>query len=230
MALRGNRTVDVVLDWLRKRILEGFYPPGSRLPPERELANQMGITRHTLRTAIARLETENLVETRQGRGATVRDFRIHGSLDLLVHLAAVRQNTKDLVRGFLEIRRGLAAEAVAQACRRATDEQIAALQDVADQQAQETDLGTFIERDFLFSRLTIRAAHNLPLELMFNQAERVIQSRPDIQKIRFQDMQRVAPTYQFTVDLIRQGDAEGAREIVRRFLEEVDAEVLQKIV
>jgi GntR family transcriptional regulator, transcriptional repressor for pyruvate dehydrogenase complex len=53
----------------------GVYPYGSRLPPERELAARMGVSRATLREAIAALRTANLVRTTRGRGGgTVVDL------------------------------------------------------------------------------------------------------------------------------------------------------------
>jgi GntR family transcriptional regulator, transcriptional repressor for pyruvate dehydrogenase complex len=53
----------------------GVYPYGSTLPPERELAARMGVSRATLREAIAALRTANLVRTTRGRGGgTVVDL------------------------------------------------------------------------------------------------------------------------------------------------------------
>jgi GntR family transcriptional repressor for pyruvate dehydrogenase complex len=53
----------------------GVYPYGSTLPPERELATRMGVSRATLREAIAALRTANLVRTTRGRGGgTVVDL------------------------------------------------------------------------------------------------------------------------------------------------------------
>jgi GntR family transcriptional regulator, transcriptional repressor for pyruvate dehydrogenase complex len=53
----------------------GVYPYGSTLPPERELATRMGVSRATLREAVAALRTANLVRTTRGRGGgTVVDL------------------------------------------------------------------------------------------------------------------------------------------------------------
>ena len=54
----------------------GVYPPGSALPPERDLAERMGVSRATLREAIAALRTAGMVQTTRGRGGgTVVDYR-----------------------------------------------------------------------------------------------------------------------------------------------------------
>ncbi|TQJ08449.1 GntR family transcriptional regulator [Lapillicoccus jejuensis] len=54
----------------------GVYPPASMLPPERELAERLGVSRSTLREAIAALRQAGLVRTRRGRqGGTVVSYR-----------------------------------------------------------------------------------------------------------------------------------------------------------
>src|SRR5512135_3063770 len=49
---------------LAASILDGSLPPGTQLPPERDLMNQLGISRSTLREALKRLEESRLIEAR----------------------------------------------------------------------------------------------------------------------------------------------------------------------
>src|SRR6202030_129567 len=60
-------------DELRAPILAGQYPPGRRLPAERELAEMFNVSRPTLREAVIALELQNLVEVRVGSGVFVLD-------------------------------------------------------------------------------------------------------------------------------------------------------------
>ena len=53
---------------LRRRILDGHYPPGGRLPTEAELEREHGVSRITVRAALNRLATEGLVRRERGRG------------------------------------------------------------------------------------------------------------------------------------------------------------------
>ena len=62
----------VVADALIADIRSGHYPVGSLLPPEIELAAQYGISRHTAREAMRRLEESGLISRRAGIGTTVR--------------------------------------------------------------------------------------------------------------------------------------------------------------
>ncbi len=56
-------------------ISEGEYTPGSRLPPERDLARQLGVSRPSVREALIALEVEGLLDVRVGSGIYVRHAR-----------------------------------------------------------------------------------------------------------------------------------------------------------
>ena len=57
---------------LQQGILSGAYPSGSRLPPQRELAESLGVSRASLREALTVLETLGLVDILPSRGVVVR--------------------------------------------------------------------------------------------------------------------------------------------------------------
>jgi DNA-binding GntR family transcriptional regulator len=61
---------------IRQRIRDRTYPPGSRLPSESELAQELRVSRATVRTALARLAADGLVLRKQGDGTYVNE-RVH---------------------------------------------------------------------------------------------------------------------------------------------------------
>ncbi len=74
--VRGHHAFEACVERLATSIRLGVHEHGSMLPPERELAERMGVSRATLREAIAALREAGLVVTRRGRGGgTVVDFR-----------------------------------------------------------------------------------------------------------------------------------------------------------
>ena len=77
-----QRVHEAVATQLRDAILDGRFQAGDKLPPERELAEEFGVNRTSVREAIKILEGLRLVAVRQGNGATVQPL-IEGSLDLL---------------------------------------------------------------------------------------------------------------------------------------------------
>ena len=66
--------------------MAGRYAPGEKLPRQRELAADLGVTLQPLREALKRLEQVGVVEARHGDATRVRDWRAHGTLDVLAHL------------------------------------------------------------------------------------------------------------------------------------------------
>lgn len=100
---------------LRRAILRGELTAGERLPPERELATTFGVSRLTLRSALATLDAAGLISVRHGSGYVVRDYVRDGGPDLLAGLADLATERGDLpeVAGeLLRVRRHLAHAAL----------------------------------------------------------------------------------------------------------------------
>lgn len=90
-------------------ILDGSYPPGSTLPGERDLANQLGVTRPTLRETLQRLECSGWLTIHQGKPTRVNDFWRVGGLDVLSSLVRYSRELPDnFVTNLLEVRLALA--------------------------------------------------------------------------------------------------------------------------
>lgn len=70
--IETRRLYRQIADQLRTLIDAGEYPAGTRLPPERDLATQLGVSRPSVREALIALEVEGRVEVRMGSGIYVR--------------------------------------------------------------------------------------------------------------------------------------------------------------
>src|SRR5947209_3217771 len=70
-SIEPRRLYRQIADQIRSLIQTGEYPPGSRLPPERDLARQLGVSRPSVREALIALEVERLVDVRIGSGIYV---------------------------------------------------------------------------------------------------------------------------------------------------------------
>ena len=101
----GTRVADQVAGALRESILRGDYPPGSRLPAERDLASRFDVNRSSVREAITRLAAWGLVDVRHGGGVTVADFLTESGLHLLPWLLAPNGTLDpDLMRDLFTVR------------------------------------------------------------------------------------------------------------------------------
>lgn len=225
--IHAPRAVDVTTAQLRQLILSGHYKVGQHLPPERNLATELNINRTTLRSALAQLQSEGLVQVRQGDGTRAMDYRISGGVELIRFLPV--EDEKHLLQGFFEMRRAIAAEAVALACQRATQTDLEELTALAAQQQQEQEEAPFMERDIAFARRVLRATGNLPMELTFNTVARLYHSRPRIVSVMLQDMELVKASYGLVIELIKKGDSDTARNAVRQALEHLDTRTMDRL-
>ncbi len=224
---RAVRPVDAVVERLRREILDGGFPAGQHLPPERTLAAELGVSRLTLRAGLARLEAEGLVRARQGDGVRVLELSEHATLGVLAHMNLSRR--PEVVRSFLELRRAVAADAVALACERASDERIDALEEMAAAQASETDPLRYGERDLAFARAVLVASESFAALLVFNALIPVYAAQPRLAQALVSDKERSLMGYQVTVALLRARDGAAARTVVREALEHVDAAALASL-
>ncbi|MFC1707591.1 FadR/GntR family transcriptional regulator, partial [Planctomycetota bacterium] len=81
--VKRSRVSDEVVVQLTRMIVQGTYPAGERLPPERSLAKELGVTRTTLREALRKLEGMGLIAVRQGDGIYARDHTVSASLEFV---------------------------------------------------------------------------------------------------------------------------------------------------
>ena len=72
-SIEPRRLYRQIADQIRTLVRSGEFPAGSRLPPERDLARQLGVSRPSVREALIALEVEGLVEVRIGSGIYVLD-------------------------------------------------------------------------------------------------------------------------------------------------------------
>ncbi len=81
--MREKAKYEVILDWIYKRIESGELKDGYRLTSENELVTMFGVSRQTVRRAIAELEARGLVERRRGSGTFIKIPLDHGVVQIL---------------------------------------------------------------------------------------------------------------------------------------------------
>jgi GntR family transcriptional repressor for pyruvate dehydrogenase complex len=220
--------VDAVADRLRGEILSGRLRPGTRLPSERELSLALGVNRLTLRSSLARLEALGLITTRHGAGTVVASWRERAGLEMLGTLLRGRRFLDpawhELVRSALEIRRILAAEAVALAAERHTEQDLEAIATCAQVLNDHVDDPVaFARADLAFMRSVCKAARNVGLELFMNTFARWPDEHPELIAVLYDDCASAAALYPSVIALIRTRDCDAARALARKALEQVDS-------
>ncbi|MDQ5914680.1 MAG: GntR family transcriptional regulator, transcriptional repressor for pyruvate dehydrogenase complex [Pseudomonadota bacterium] len=158
------RISDAVAASLERRILEGSLKPGDRLPPERELAVELGVSRPSLREAIQKLASKGMVQSRQGGGTYVTDRLESTFFDPWQDMMGAHPNLRE---DLLEFRRMLEGQAAEWAAERATDADLTRLNQAFDamNQAFDADAIDDSERrattDIDFHQAIGEATHNV---------------------------------------------------------------------
>jgi DNA-binding FadR family transcriptional regulator len=189
---------------LLEAVVAGRYAPGEKLPRQRELAADLGVTLQPLREALKRLEQMGLVEARHGDATRVRDWRAHGSLDVLAHLGPA------VLGDILEARSLMLREMAGLAAERADPPRSRAIAALAAGFAQARDARAAAELDFAFFTEVAEAAGNLVFLLILNAIREVYFENLDELPVAA-DVEGLAPGYAAIADAIGRGDAEAAR-------------------
>lgn len=152
-----------VANFVRKQIVQGTLNPGDRLPTEREMALQHGVSRAVIREAVAKLLHEGLVTSRQGVGAFVASPAQATSLVLDQKRLSQPQDFRQLYELRLVLEGG-AAEMAAHNCEPedlvAISNSIEAMENVAE------DHAAYVGLDIAFHRAVAAATRN-PFVAMF---------------------------------------------------------------
>lgn len=167
-----------VQDAIRNYIADNNMQPGDMLPPENELARQLGVSRNSVREAVRSLESLGVVETRRGSGLYVQDFSLEPILENLpFRLLTDLRELADL----LQIRRVLETGMIEIAMAAMTEEQTQHLMDVVEVMRLHAEKGeTFAPEDREFHGLLFEHLDNTILTRLldifwqtFNRASRL---------------------------------------------------------
>ncbi|MGK9167130.1 FadR family transcriptional regulator [Inquilinus limosus] len=198
--------------------------PGERLPPERELAEQLQVSRSTIREALKRWEGLGVVEMRKGSGTYLKVPVSTAS----IHMPLTIDRASDVATLLhtLEVRRALEGEAAAICARRATPEQIAEIGRRLDiMEAHHRKYGDAPEQDWEFHQSIFRATENpifgQILASMRDAFHRFWENPLDMPDFAG----RTFPYHRVMYDAIVRRDPDGARNAALTIIDMVDEDI-----
>ena len=157
-----------IAEMLLKYILQGGVSPGDKLPPERTLAEQLNVTRATLREALKKLEQLKLIVIHQGKGIIVEDFH-KASIDLIFSLLVINGEIDlKILENILEARELFGTDVARCAAKRADKNDIEQMKILMEKLLKTTDPGKLQQLDFEFFRLLALASKNMVYTLLMN--------------------------------------------------------------
>jgi len=210
---------EVCVQEILTRILSGELKPGDRLPPERELAEAMGISRSSVNHGIMELEAMGFLSITPRRGTVVNDYRTHPTPQ---SLAAVMRYSRaemeqSLFSDLMATRLLIEVESARLACRNIYDTTLKKMQLLVNELAQEPKDPTEIL--YRFHYLLTAASGNSVYSMIYRGFETVLCTLiRQHYSMRGEDIKESARLHGELLDAIIRKDEQAAQELARRIL------------
>jgi DNA-binding FadR family transcriptional regulator len=213
-------TSDAVAAHLRGRIHAGEYSPGDRLPPQRELAEQLGVARVSVRLGIRQLVDSGYLEVRRGASGGAFVTELSQPLEAWRHrLRNMAGELDELIDFRIAVESKAAALAAQRASRTELAEMRAALRAMRLLRSSERDSRTaFRHADGAFHDALSRAARNRRLDVAIREARLELFTPYDL--LAFDEP--VAPVladHQAIYEAVRDGDSAHASALMAEHIE-----------
>ena len=218
--VRSSRLYEQIVQQVEESIQKGALKLGAQLPPERELAEQFGVSRTAVREAVKALREKGVVEAYPGRGTFITggtSYSIRQSLDRMMKMGQAEGSV------FLaEVREILEPEIAALAAKRADQENLAAMrEEVAKMDAAKKDPDAFIEADLDFHLALAEAAANPIILSLIDSIVGLLRE----QRMRIFHVEGGPERGQYhhkrIMEAVEKGDPLGAREAMKAHLRQV---------
>jgi GntR family transcriptional repressor for pyruvate dehydrogenase complex len=219
-----NAATQLVVDHVRQLLVRGELRKGQRLPPERDLVAQLGVSRTSVRAGLQALATKGVLVIRHGAGTFVSDGPLVLDSEQFHFLSALHGFKRGVM---FEARRALEARVARMAAERATGDDLAAISDaVTGMFASLGDSQVFLEHDARFHRAVAVASGNPILASIVEMVAGMFFEVRRGTAHRNRELQPVAEKHRLIYQAIRSRDGALAEERMVDHL--LDAERLQE--
>lgn len=219
---------DAVTDRIISQIQDGRYRAGDRLPTERELAEQLGVGRTSVREGLRFLEKLGVLEIRQGMGTVVRSLSLGEVFEHLVPVQTIIELPDRDVRDIMHVRRVLEAESAQLAAQHATDRQLGRLEELLHGMAASLEKPRdYLEMDLEFHVVVAEAASNPVLAQLVNLIRDIYTRYFEI-VLRDPEMNKTSLGFHRQLyTALRDHDADAARQHILAHLSQAERDVLK---
>lgn len=215
---KNGSSAEEVVTRLRDMIHNGELSPGDRLPPERDLAKMLGVSRPTLRAGIRSLATVGILVSRQGAGTFVADFEESPTLDSspLQMLSALHGVTSDEM---FEARLALEMSIAGLAAERATSEQMTLMaEEITGMYASLNDPAQYLVHDMQFHQTIAAASQNRILTSLMNMVATILFDNRSKTVHRALDLKQSAEQHHNIYRAMRERSPDAARKAMHDHL------------
>lgn len=197
-------------------VVSGGLDSGERLPAERELVGQLGVSRTVVREALNLLEARGVLSIEHGRGAVVSAGNADAVRDTLGSLLRVKPRT---LWELLEIRQILEVEIAGLAAGRAGPEDVRAMRGQVERMRASIDAPEgYVDADVEFHALLARSAGNGVLLTMLDPIIELLRASREVSASQPGSARRALLEHEEILRRVETGDADGARREMREHL------------
>ena len=214
---------------LERLILESRLGPGDRLPSERELATQFGVSRTVVREAVRALAAKQLVDVSVGRGTVVRAPTVRSAAESMKLLLLMQSGSAEVDK-VGEVRHIVENEIAALAAERRTDEDLRDLAAILEENRQHLDdPEVYITSDVAFHAALARATQNeLFVIILDSLVEIMIEVR--LLTLRVPGITRLALSHHERIhEAVAAGDPDAARAAMDAHMDQATEALRQAV-
>ena len=197
-------------------IFSSDYEAGDRLPPERVLVEELGVSRTVVREALNLLETRGLLRVEHGRGAVVSAngaHAVHTNLGLLLRMQP------STLGELMEMRKALEVEVAGLAAERATTDDIAAMRAALDRMREKCHVPEgYVDADVGFHGLLARSARNRVFLMMMEPIADLLLASRLMTDSKEANAKRALQEHEAILKRVVAKDVEGARREMRKHM------------
>lgn len=214
--IASSDKIEQVLEALHHLIIDGNLQPGTELPPERELAAQLQVSRFSLREALRAAQAEGLIDIRRGKKPTVTTPSASAAAKVMG--ITLRRSEKPLL-DLIKARQGLECQIVQLATKNAQKEHIDALYGTIDaMRKNKNNLTICAEKDIAFHNILLEASNNVVFEIMLAPvAELLKKSR--VATLQYRGIDRAIDGHVKILEAIKNRDSYAASEAMSYHLD-----------
>lgn len=218
-AEKGRNLKKSFVDEMQARILSGQLRPGDRLPPERELAEEMGISRGSVNQGILDLERMGFLRVVPRKGTFVADY-IKNATPMTIAAIMNYDSTvydAELFRSFMELRILVERECVRLACQR-MDDGARLLLDELTERIYSAEGQALTDALYRFHYAITQLSGNAAYTIVFQSFELVLRNMIEAHYSNRRELQKCLPLYNRLADALSCGDAAKADDYLLEIL------------
>ena len=213
--LKTDSLKDVFVIRFEELILSGKVKIGKKLPSERELALQLGVSRPVVHEGLVELASRGLVSLKSRFGAIVNDYRKEGSITLLSSLIQYQKGKlePELLDSLLQMRLLMEPEFTRSAAENRTKDQVSEFHEILkkEESADYRNIQNIIDLDFEFHLLIAVASGNAIYPLLLNSFRQIY---TNLSGQFFKDSRVVSTVHKYHRDMVQALETKDAKKAV----------------